>query len=252
MRKMSCIIIDDEPVARKVLQEFIAQVPWLVLAAQLESVSRTEAFLRQYKPDLLFLDIEMPKTNGLEFLKSCAVQPPTILTTAYPEYALESYDLDIIDYLLKPIAFGRFVKAVERAREWVELKGAGGAAGGLSAGDGRGPAGAREAVPYLFVRTQRRIEKIETGDISYIESIGNYVNIFMGAKKITAYLTLKGVEQQLPAPQFVKVHQSYLVNFARIESIEGNQVIVRGQALPLGRNFKEALMRMVEERMLRR
>jgi len=170
----------------------------------------------------------------------------------------------MIDYLLKPIAFGRFVEAVERAREWVELKGAGGAAvglgagdgrsaaGGLGAGDGGGPAGAREAAPYLFVRTQRRIEKIETGDICYIESIGNYVNIFMGAKKITAYLTLKGVEQQLPAPQFVKVHQSYLVNFARIESIEGNQVVVQGQALPLGRNYKEALMRMVEERMLRR
>jgi DNA-binding LytR/AlgR family response regulator len=243
MRKISCIIVDDEPVARKVLQEFITQVPWLVLTAQLESVARTEAFLQQYKPDLLFLDIEMPKTSGLEFLKRCAVQPPTILTTAYPEYAVESYDLDIIDYLLKPIAFGRFVKAVERAREWVEVK----AEGGRGSGDEKGA-----ATTYLFVRTQRRIEKIETGDICYIESIGNYVNIFIGGKKITAYLTLKGVEQQLPPPQFVKVHQSYLVNFARIESIEGNQVIVRGQALPLGRNYKEVLMRMVEERMLRR
>jgi DNA-binding LytR/AlgR family response regulator len=232
MRKMSCIIVDDEPVARKVLQEFIAQVPWLELAAQLDSVATTEAFLRQHKPDLLFLDIEMPKTSGLEFLKRCAVQPPTILTTAYPEYALESYDLDIIDYLLKPVAFGRFVKAAERAREWMELKDA--------------------APTYLFVRTQRRIEKIETGDICFIESIGNYVNIFMGAKKITAYLTLKSVEQQLPAPVFVKVHQSYLVNFAQIGSIEGNQVVVQGRALPLGRNYKDTLMRMVEERMLRR
>jgi DNA-binding LytR/AlgR family response regulator len=229
MKKITCIIVDDEPVARKVLQEFIAQVPWLDLAAQLDSVRTTEAFLRLHKPDLLFLDIEMPKMSGLEFLKRCVVQPPTILTTAYPEYALECYDLDVIDYLLKPIAFGRFVKAVERAREWMY-----------------------PPPTSLFVRTQRRIEKIEIAGISHVESVGNYVNIFLGAKKITAYLTLKGVGQQLPVQTFVKVHQSYLVNFSRIEAIEGNQVVVQGKALPLGRNYKEALMRMVEERMLKR
>ena len=237
MKRLSCIITDDEPVARKILKEFIEQVPFLELAGQFENITKTEAFLKQQKADILFLDIEMPKVTGLEYLKSASMQPLVILTTAYPEYALEGYELNIIDYLLKPIAFDRFVKSVQKAKEFMELK-------QMRPGD--------PSPTYLFVRSEKRFEKIELSDILYVESTGNYVNIYAANKRIVAYLTLKAVEGQLPASQFFKIHHSFLVNFHRVDSIEGNLVMIAGKELPVGRNYKEGLMRAIEERLLKR
>jgi DNA-binding LytR/AlgR family response regulator len=237
MKKMRCIIVDDEPVARKILREFTAQVPFLELAGEFENVAKTKAFLHTDHADLMFLDIEMPRMSGLDYLKRSTVDPLVILTTAFPEYALEGYELDIIDYLLKPIAFSRFLKAVQKAKEYNEL---------------------RQTQPvvanptYLFVRSEKRIEKIELKDILYIESFGNYVNIHTEQKKILAYLTLKGLESQLPAQEFIKIHQSFLVSFSRISAIEGNQVFINNKPLPISRNYREGVMRVVEQRMLKR
>lgn len=237
MKKMRCIIVDDEPVARKILREFTGQVPFLELAGEFENVARTKAFLQTEHADLMFLDIEMPKISGLDYLKRSAVDPLVILTTAFPEYALEGYELDIIDYLLKPIAFTRFLKAVQKAKEYAGLR------------------HTQQVVPhstYLFVRSEKRIEKIELKDILYIESFGNYVNIHTGQKKILAYLTLKGLESQLPAQEFIKIHQSFLVPFSRISAIEGNQVFINSKSLPISRNYRDNVMRVVEQRMLKR
>jgi DNA-binding LytR/AlgR family response regulator len=237
MKKMRCIIVDDEPVARKVLREFVEQVYFLELAGQFENAFKAEAFLQQDTADIMFLDIEMPKLSGLEFLKRSTIKPLVILTTAFPEYALEGYELDIIDYLLKPVAFSRFLKAVQKAKEYAGLK----------------DTTALNPVPaYLFVRSEKRIEKIELKDILYIESLGNYVNIYTESKKIVAYLTLKGLESQLPAQEFIKIHQSFLVSFSRISAIEGNQVIIKDKGLPISRNYRDTVMRMVEQRLLRR
>jgi DNA-binding LytR/AlgR family response regulator len=237
MKKMRCIIVDDEPVARKILREFVEQVNFLELAGEFENVSKTDAFLKDNKIDLLFLDIEMPKVTGLQYLKKSSLKPLVILTTAYPEYALEGYELDIVDYLLKPIAFNRFHKAVQKAKEYAEMKDA---------------ATPNRNTDFLFVRSEKRIEKIELHDILYIESMGNYVNIFTTSKKIVAYLTMKGLESQLPPNEFIKTHHSFLVSFSKINAIEGNQVRINNVLLPISRNYRDAVMQLIDQRLLKR
>lgn len=237
MKKMTCIIVDDEPVARKILREFTQQVPFLELVGEFENAIKTKAFLQNDMADIMFLDIEMPKMSGLEFLKKTVVKPLVILTTAFPEYALEGYELDIIDYLLKPVAFTRFTKSVQKAKEYIGLK---------------NTTSQTSLEGYFFVRSEKRIEKIEIKEILYIESMGNYVNIYTEDKKIVAYLTLKGLESQLPPNEFIKIHQSFLVACSKIKTIEGNQVLLNNKPLPISRNYKEAVMQMVEQRLLRR
>ena len=237
MKKLRCIIADDEPVARKILKEFIEQIPTLELTAEFKNAMRTESFLQDNAADIIFLDINMPRISGLQFLKRCPVRPLVILTTAYPEYALEGYELDVIDYLLKPIAFERFSKAVKKANDYIALK---------------EKKEAESSETFLFVKSEKRIEKIELADILYIESMGNYVNITTSHKKIVAYLTLKGIESRLPSEQFIKVHQSFLIPLARIEFIEGNRIKVKDADIPIGRNYRDAVMKLVDERLLKR
>jgi DNA-binding LytR/AlgR family response regulator len=237
MKKIRCIIVDDEPIARKVLREFVAQVHFLELIGEFENAIKAEAFLLEKETDLVFLDIEMPKLTGLELLKKLPVKPLIILTTAFPQYALEGYELDIIDYLLKPIAFSRFLKAVQKSKEYTEMKG--------SASRIPNPS-------WLFVRSEKRIEKIELKDILYIESLGNYVNIRTESKNIIAYLTLKSIETQLPPEDFIKIHQSFLVSFSRISAIEGNHIKIKEANLPISRNYRDAVMQLVEQRLLKR
>lgn len=235
MRKIRCLIVDDEPVARKVLREFIERVPFLLCCGQCENAMKAEAFLKNSEADLVLLDIEMPKLSGLEWLKRTPVKPMVVLTTAFPNYALQGYELDIMDYLLKPIAFDRFLKAVQKVREYTELKDT------LLTGS-----------TYLFVRSEKRIEKIEPGNILYAESVGNYVSIVLTDKKLLAYLTLKSLEAQLPAHDFIKIHQSFLVNLAKIEAIDGNRVMIGAKEIPVSRNFRDRLMQVVEQRLLKR
>lgn len=237
MKKLRCIIVDDEPIARKILQEFVEQVPFLEPAGQFENALKAETFLQSNHADIMLLDIEMPRLSGLEYLKKTDVKPLVILTTAFPDYALEGYELDIIDYLLKPVAFTRFLKAIQKAKEYAEL---------------RNTTTPHPFASYLFVRSEKRIEKVELKDILYVESLGNYVNIFTENKKIIAYLTLKGIESQLPAHDFIKIHQSFLVSVSKIEAIEGNQVNIKNRSLPMSRNYRDTVMRLVDQRMLKR
>lgn len=237
MKKLRCIMVDDEPIARRILLEFAEQVPFLEAVGQFENVVKADAFLQSNKVDILFLDIEMPKRSGLDYLKNTTVSPLVILTTAFPQYALDGYELDIVDYLLKPVAFNRFLKAVQKAREFADLREA---ASPVSFPD------------WIFVRSEKRIEKIALKEILFIESLGNYVNIYTDNKKVLAYLTLKGLEGQLPAPDFLKVHQSFLVNCSRIEAIEGNTIRMKEKTIPISRNYRDVLMQLVEQRMLKR
>ena len=237
MKKLHCIIVDDEPIARKILQEFAEQVPFIEVMGQFENALKAEAFLQTNKTDLMLLDIEMPKLSGINYLKRPGVKPMVILTTAFPEYALEGYELDIIDYLLKPVAFNRFLKAVQKAKEFADL---------------RDMPLSHTAPSWIFVRSEKRIEKIELKDILYIESLGNYVTIYSEAKNIIAYLTMKGLENQLPAGEFIKIHSSFLIAASKIEAIEGNMVKLKDKMLPVSRNCREALMQLVEQRLLKR
>jgi DNA-binding LytR/AlgR family response regulator len=237
MKKLSCIIVDDEPVARKILQEFVEQVPFMDLQGKFENAMQTETFLKQNTPDLIFLDIEMPKVSGLELLQKLNIESLVILTTAYPKYALEGYDLDIIDYLLKPFLFSRFLKAVQKAKDYYQLK---------------HMASGVQQPSYIFIKSEKRIEKIELSDILYAESIGNYVSICTENKKIVAYLTMKSLESQLPIDDFIKIHQSYLVNSSKIIAIEGNEIKIGNKTFPISRSYRETVMKIVQQRLLKR
>jgi DNA-binding LytR/AlgR family response regulator len=237
MKKLSCIIVDDEPVARKILHEFVEQVPFLDLQGKFENAMKAELFLKSNKVDLIFLDIEMPKVSGLQFLQRLHVESLVILSTAFPQYALEGYELDIIDYLLKPFALSRFLKAVQKAKDYYELK-----SRTLTA----------PQPDYIFIKSDKRIEKIKLEDIIYAESVGNYVAVHTSDQKILAYLTLKSLEAQLPAGDFIKIHQSYLVNGARINAIDGNEIRLSNKSLPMSRNYRDNVMKIVQQRLLKR
>jgi len=237
MKNLRCLIVDDEPVARKIIREFVEKTSFLTLCGQFEDAITADAFLKQNQADLMFVDIEMPEVSGLEFVKLLPVKPMVIITTAFPEYALEGYELDIIDYLLKPIAYNRFVKAVQKAKEYHDLK------------DMASP---NLLSSYIFVRCERRIEKVELNEIFYIESVGNYINIYLEDRKLSAYLTMRSLESQLPLNEFVKIHQSFLVSFSKISSIEGNHVKINNKLLPISRNYRDVVMNLVEQRLLKR
>jgi len=237
MKKLSCIVVDDEPVARKILREFIAQVPFIDMQGEFESAMKAETFLKNNATDIIFLDIEMPKVSGLQLLEKMDVEALVIITTAFPKYALEGYELDIIDYLLKPIAFGRFLKAVQKAKDYYQM---------------RHTATATLQPSYIFVKSDKRIEKIELADILYVESTGNYVTIYTESKKIIAYLTMKSIEPQLPLNEFIKIHQSYLVNCSKIDAIEGNEIKIDSRSLPISRNYRDMVMKIVNQRLLKR
>ncbi|MGA0559192.1 LytR/AlgR family response regulator transcription factor [Larkinella sp. VNQ87] len=237
MKHLTCLIVDDEPIARKVIRELANQVPFLEVRDQCENITRLEVALRQDPIDLIFLDIEMPKRSGLEYLRSTTHKPMVILTTAFPNYALEGYELDVIDYLLKPIAFSRFLKAVHKAKEYYELG---------------SPSIQAELTGFLFVRSDKRIEKILLKDVLYFEALGNYVKIHTTTKYIIAYLTMKGLESQLPMGHFIKIHQSFLVAIAWIDALEGNMVKLADRELPVSRTYRLDLLKRIEERMLKR
>lgn len=235
MKKLRCSIAEDEPIARKIIREFIGQIDYLELAGEFENALKAEAFLKRHETDILFLDIEMPRLSGVEYLRSGKVKPLVIITTAYPEYALEGYALDVVDYLVKPIAFNRFFKAAEKAREVVALR-----------------TNSKPDPDFLFVRCDNRIEKIVLADVLYFESSGNYVSIVFPERKLLAYLTLRSLEEQLPTGLFFKVHRSFLVNFSRIEKIEESNLVLADKRVPIGRNYSHELNEAVNQRLLKR
>jgi DNA-binding LytR/AlgR family response regulator len=237
MKKLSCIIVDDEPIARKILHEFVEHVPFMDLQGKFENAMKVEEFLKSNAIDIIFLDIEMPKVSGLQLLQKMEIDSMVILTTAFPKYALEGYELDIIDYLLKPFAFNRFLKAVQKAKDFYEMK---------------HRATSTLQPSYIFIKSEKRIEKIELTDILYAESVGNYVSIHTESKRIMAYLTMKSLESQLPPDEFIKIHQSYLVNCSKIDAIEGNEIKVGKKSLPISRNYREMVMKIVNQRLLKR
>jgi DNA-binding LytR/AlgR family response regulator len=239
MKKLSCIIVDDEPVARKILQEFTEQVPFLDLLGKFESAMKAEEFLKTNRPDIIFLDIEMPKVSGLQMLKRVNIESMVILTTAFPQYALDGYELDIIDYLLKPFSWQRFLKAVQKAKDFNEMKTL--------------PKPTHAMPPsYIFIKSDKRIEKVELNDILYAEVLGNYVTICTERKKIIAYLTMKSLESQLSPADFIKIHQSFLVNRSKIESVEGNELKVGAKSLPISRNYRDSVTSLINQRLLKR
>jgi DNA-binding LytR/AlgR family response regulator len=236
--KLKCLIVDDEPVARKVLKEFIEDIDWLELAGQAENPLKAMKLLREQEIDILFLDINMPKINGIDFLKSTPTDACVIITTAYTEYAVESYGLDVLDYLVKPIAADRLLKACNKAKEWREREGPG-------SGGKRGD--------HFFVKSNNQIEKVYYDDLVYAEAMLNYVMLYTTAKKMMVYVTIKSLEEQLPADMFIKVHKSFIVNMNKIRSIEGNILDMGTAKITISQSLREKVINeVVKDKMIRR
>jgi DNA-binding LytR/AlgR family response regulator len=226
--KLNCLIIDDEPVARKGLEEYVREVEFLHCVGQCENALKASTFLAQQQIDLLFLDIHMPKVSGIEFLKTLKNPPLVILTTAYSEYALEGYFLDIVDYLMKPITFERFLKASQKAYEIFTLR--------------KTADHAKNDSDYFFVKSDSKFEKILYSEVLYIEALQNYAVIHTEAKKLITYITMTSLEQQLPKDKFIKVHKSYIVSIAQIKAIEGNELCIGEAKVPISRNLKDEVI----------
>jgi DNA-binding LytR/AlgR family response regulator len=232
--KISCIIIDDEPLARKGLKEYIADTDFLQLTGEFDNPLKAADMISRGEVQLLFLDIQMPKITGLEFFKTLQQAPPVIFTTAYPQYALDGFEVNALDYLVKPISFDRFLKATLKAKEYYEVR-------------EKNSAAARATSDYFFIKADNKLVKLEYDDILFAEALQNYVVIHTKEKKYMTYLTFRSVEDYLPTDKFIKTHKSYIVSAARIESIEGNEIRIGNHHIPISRNLKDEVM----ERLLR-
>lgn len=230
---ISCVIIDDEPLARKGLREYIADVDFLKLAGEFDMPLKAADLLNSGEIQLLFLDIQMPKLTGLGFLKTLSHPPPVIFTTAYPQYALEGYELNALDYLVKPVSFERFLKAIMKAREYYEVR-------------QNNAVGIEAGVPavrdYFFIKADNKLVRILYDDVLFVEALQNYVTIHTKEKRYLTYLTFKSVEEYLPADRFVKTHKSYIVSLSKIESIVGNEILMANHHIPISRNEKDGFM----------
>ncbi|MDR3713612.1 MAG: response regulator transcription factor [Puia sp.] len=232
MIKLKCIIIDDEPVARKLLAEFIEDIPFLELTGQAENPSKAVALLNGQPVDIIFLDINMPRVNGIDFLKNLKNPAAIIMTTAYSEYAVEAFSLDVLDYLVKPIPFERFLKACNKARERYET---------------------RETHDYFFIKCDNQIEKVLFPDLLYAESRSNYVMLHTAQRKMIVYITLKSLGEQLPSAHFIKVHKSFLVNRHKIKSIEGNLLNIGTEKIAISQTLREkVLQEILKDKMIKR
>lgn len=232
--------MDDEPVARKILEEFISDVDFLELIGKVENPLKAAAFFNESDIDLMFLDINMPKMSGIDFLKTSQSLPPTIMTTAYSEYALDGFELNVLDYIVKPFSFERFLKACNKAREYLQL---------IKKGD----QSRQSACEYFFVKCDGVIEKIMYNELVWVEAKQNYVVLHTDSRKLIVYLTLKGIEDKLPEQQFLKIHKSTIVNVNKIKSIEGNVIHLGNASVIISQNLYTSVMDLIlKDRMIKR
>jgi two-component system LytT family response regulator len=229
MKTLKCIIADDEPIARQILENYVADIPYLALAASCANSFEVMEILQQDTIDILFLDINMPKLSGLSLLKTMQQKPNVIITTAYPEYAVEGFELSVTDYLLKPFSLERFLKAISKVQQLVQPK--------LTL-----PETTQEDTPKtLFVKSDKKIIKLDLIEISHIEAYGNYIKIFTDTMVLTPQ-TLTEFLEKLPS-NFLRIHKSFAINFNQLKLIDGNQVILQNETkLPIGKSYRKIIL----------
>ena len=237
MKPLQVLIIDDEPLAHKVIIEYARDLPFLEISAQAHLATEALGILRRQPIDLIFLDINMPRLQGLDFLRSLQRPPLVIITSAYQEYALESFELNVVDYLLKPFAFDRFLKAVNKAVELYQLKS--NPTSSTVSSPARPESSTREP---LFIKVDKRFVSVNPAEIYHLDSYGNYVKVWLGEHYHLTPRTLASFEQQLSTDEFLRIHKSHMINRRFIEFIEGNQVKMKnGHKLPIGKNYRSTM-----------
>lgn len=232
-----CLIIDDEPLAQRVIERYVADLPFLEIVKKCNNAVEAIEVLHKQEVDLLFLDINMPKLSGLEFLKTLKSPPLVIITTAYAEFAIQGYELDVVDYLMKPFAFERFYKAIQKAEELVKNR-------ELPRFGIKEPEKQEET--FIFFKSSKKTYKVNLDEILYIEALGDYVKIYTTDKMIISYQSLKNIETLLPPALFPRIHKSFIISLSRIDLIEGNHVKIRDRMIPVGTNFKNEFEKLIK------
>ena len=231
-----CLIIDDEPPAREILRRYIDNIPHLQLMAECSNAVQALSFLQQKEVDLIFLDIRMPQLNGNEFLKILKNPPKVIFTTAYPEYALEGYELDVVDYLLKPVKFDRFLKAVNKAFELNHRS------------NGEIPVQAednKKENPFVYFRAERKMIKVMLNDILYIESMKDYIKVVTVNGNIITKQSITSVEAMLPENRFIRSHRSFIISLHKIKSFTTEVIEIDKEEIPIGKLYKGAVLKVL-------
>jgi DNA-binding LytR/AlgR family response regulator len=223
MSTITCIIVEDEPVSQEILKRYIADHPQLELKAVCSNAIEASAEVRNHAPDLIFLDITLPKISGLDFYKSLTDPPFVIFTTAYPEYAVSGFEVDAVDYLVKPFPFERFLKAVNKLQDLVDR-----------------PKGAKSG--FIMLSADKKIHKVSFDNIFYLEAMGDYVKVHTSDKTLVVHQTLQKLSEQLPPASFYRIHKSFLIAFHRIDYIEGNMVIIGKSQIPIGQTYRNEFL----------
>lgn len=235
---ITCIIVDDEPLARNLLKEYVQKVPYLELKATCANALEAMEALRMHQVDLMLLDIQMPDITGTAFVKTLQRKPMVIFTTAYSEYALESYELDVVDYLLKPITFERFLRAIDKASQRLTS--------GIHTPALEKPQGQEAVSAFIFVKDGTKLVKVRWKDILYIEGLKDYVTIHTRDRKIVTLQRLKALEMELPAEKFIRIHNSYIVAVEAIDIIHKSDVQIGNALLPISDTYRKAFRDFIE------
>ncbi|MBL6730707.1 MAG: response regulator transcription factor [Bacteroidia bacterium] len=231
---MNCIALDDEPLALDIIEAYVKKHPELNLIARCNNAEEASKVLNSQHIDLMFLDIQMPGVTGLNFVRSLKNKPLFMFTTAYSEYAIDGFELDAIDYLLKPIAYDRFEKAIEKAKEYYTIKNN----SGLTESDLEND--------FIFVKANQQLIKLAYGEILYVEAFADYVKIFLNDRKIVTLQTMKKMEAKLPSDIFSRVHRSFIVNRKAVQSFSTSVCEVNGEKIPVGKNYKNDFIKLMK------
>lgn len=236
---LRCLIVDDEPLAHGVITEYAKDIPFINIVGDCYRATAALDFLNKQQVDLIFLDIRMPKLNGLDFLRTLPHKPLVIITSAYEEYALESFDLSVCDYLLKPFRFDRFLKAVNRALELYNLK-------KQTVEPIEIDKTASKNNEQISIKADKKHILVKTEEIQYLESLGNYVKVWKNGDFLLTPRTLASFEDQLPADYFIRIHKSFILNKKYVDYLEGNTIVLKnGQGVPIGKNYKGTIKQLL-------
>lgn len=232
MTSINCMVVDDEPIARDIIISHVAATPELELVKSCMSASEAYEGLYQFKVDLIFLDIQMPVITGTDFLRSLRNPPFIVFTTAYHNYAVEGFELNSVDFLLKPITYERFYQAVQKVKERLTLK---------NATQQNVVNSSQPAIDYIFIKQETKLVRVNHSQISYIQAERDFSSVYVDGKRMFASMHLKLFEDTLPHAAFMRVHRSYIINLSKIKSIKGNTLEVDSVEIPIGANYKEQL-----------
>lgn len=232
MQKLKCLLVDDEPPARVVLRNLVSKIPSLEIAGECGNAFEAFQALQLQKIDVLFIDIQMPQLNGVDFIRNLSNPPRVVFTTAYPEFAVEGFELEALDYLLKPISYERFFKCIQKVLREFSIQ-----------TPLRESTPSEEETSYIFVRSERKMVKINVNEIEYVESLKDYVHFQLHNKgEIISKQTLQAIEEILPEEHFIRIHRSFLVNLNKVKAFDSFEIELSYTSLPIGRHYKRAVM----------